>query len=61
VLEGAADFIVDGEGTHHVKAGESFRLEANVKHKVQNGPTEMRILAVYTIPKDQPLATPAPE
>jgi quercetin dioxygenase-like cupin family protein len=61
VLQGGADFVIDGQGAHHVKAGESFRLEANVKHKVQNGPQETKILAVYTIPKGAPVATPAPE
>lgn len=61
VLAGEGDFIIDGQGTHHVKAGESFRLEANVRHKVQNGASDMKILAVYTIPKDQAVATPAPE
>ena len=61
VLAGEGDFIIDGQGTHHVKAGESFRLEANIRHKVQNGASDMKILAVYTIPKDQAVATPAPE
>ena len=61
VLAGAADFVIDGIGTKHLKAGDSFRLESGVKHSVKNGPALTQILAVYTIPKGADLATPAPE
>jgi quercetin dioxygenase-like cupin family protein len=61
MLEGAADFVVEGIGTKHIKAGESFRLESGVKHSVVNGPATTKILAIYTIPKGAPLSTPAPE
>jgi len=62
VLEGEGDFVIEGKGTMHVKAGQSFRLESGVKHSVKNsGAGSMKILAVYTIPKGAPVATPAPE
>ena len=61
VLAGAADFVIEGVGTKHLKAGDSFRLESGVKHSVKNGPALTKILAVYTIPKGADLATPAPE
>ena len=62
VLEGEGDFVIEGKGTMHVKAGQSFRLESGVKHSVKNsGAGAMKILAVYTIPKGAPVATPAPE
>ncbi len=61
VLAGEADFIIEGKGTMHVKAGGSFRLESGVKHSVKVGPTLTKILAVYTIPKGADMATPAPE
>jgi quercetin dioxygenase-like cupin family protein len=61
VLQGEGDFIVEGKGKMHVRAGQSFRLEAGVKHSVQNGAGPMKILAVYTIPKGAQVATPAPE
>ena len=61
VLAGEGDFIIEGKGKMHVKAGENFRLESGVKHSVQNGAGPMKILAVYTIPKGAALATPAPE
>jgi quercetin dioxygenase-like cupin family protein len=61
MLAGAADFVIDGQGTKHVKAGDSFRLESGVKHSVKNGPATTKILAIYTIPKGAALATPAPE
>jgi quercetin dioxygenase-like cupin family protein len=61
VLAGECDFIIEGKGTMHVKAGGSFRLESGVKHSVKVGPTLTKILAVYTIPKGAEMATPAPE
>jgi quercetin dioxygenase-like cupin family protein len=61
VLAGAADFVIDGIGVKHLKAGDNFRLESGVKHSVKNGPADTKILAVYTIPKGAALATPAPE
>jgi quercetin dioxygenase-like cupin family protein len=62
VLQGEGDFVIEGKGKMHVKAGQSFRLESGVKHSVINsGNGAMKILAVYTIPKGAQLATPAPE
>src|SRR5258705_2173524 len=61
VLAGEGDFIIEGKGKMHVKAGEHVLLESGVEHNVQNGAGPMKILAVYTIPKGVPLATPAPE
>ena len=61
VLAGEADFTIEGQGVKRVKAGESFRLDAGVKHSVKNGPAATKILAIYTIPKGAALATPAPE
>jgi quercetin dioxygenase-like cupin family protein len=61
VLAGEGDFVIEGKGKMHVKAGGNFRLESGVKHSVLNGAGPMKILAVYTIPKGAQLATPAPE
>jgi len=60
VLEGEADFDIEGKGVQHVKAGQSFRLETGIKHSVKNGAATTKILAVYTIPKGAAMATPAP-
>src|SRR5579872_3822699 len=35
VLQGEGDFVIEGKGTMHVKAVQSFRLDAGVKHSVQ--------------------------
>ena len=61
VLAGEGDFVIEGKGRMHAKAGGSFRLESGVKHSVEVGSAGMKILAVYTIPKGAQLATPAPE
>lgn len=60
MLEGEADFDVEGKGVQHIKAGQNFRLESGVRHSVKAGPSTVKILAVYTIPKGAALATPAP-
>jgi quercetin dioxygenase-like cupin family protein len=61
MLAGEAEFTIEGQGVKRVRAGESFRLESGVKHSVKNGSSTTRILAIYTVPKGAPLATPAPE
>jgi len=61
MLAGEADFVIDGVGTKHIKAGDNFRLESGVKHSVKNGAAVTKILAIYTIPKGAALSTPAPE
>jgi len=61
LLEGEAEFTIEGQGVKRVRAGESFRLESGVRHSVKNGPATTRILAIYTVPKGAALATPAPE
>ena len=61
MLQGGAEFTIEGQGAKAVKAGESFRLEPGVKHSVKNGPQVTKILAIYTVPKGAELATPAPE
>lgn len=61
LLEGECDFIIEGVGKKHIKAGESFRLESGVKHSVVNGPGITKVLAIYIIPKGAAVATPAPE
>src|SRR5262252_3937560 len=48
MLAGEADFVIDGQGTKHVKAGDNFRLESGIKHSVKNGSQTTKILAVYT-------------
>lgn len=61
LLQGECDFIIEGLGKKHIKAGESFRLESGVKHSVVNGPGITKVLAIYIIPKGAAVATPAPE
>src|SRR5262249_18472526 len=61
MLEGGADFVIQGIGTKHIKAGDNFRLESGIPHSVVNGSATTKILAIYTIPKGAALSTPAPE
>jgi quercetin dioxygenase-like cupin family protein len=61
MLDGEAEFTIEGQGVKRIRAGESFRLESGVRHSVKNGPATTRILAIYTIPKGAAIATPAPE
>src|SRR5258705_10557162 len=42
VLAGDGDFLIEGKGKMHVKAGENFRVEPGSKESVQNGAGPMK-------------------
>lgn len=59
-LEGAATFGMKGQPDRAVKAGDSFQVETEVPHFVQNGAGKTRVLSTYVVDKSKPLASPAP-
>jgi len=61
VAEGEADISVEGAATRHVKAGDGFVIPANTKHDAHNtGSQTLKLIAIYSVEKGKPLATPAP-
>lgn len=61
VIEGGAVLGVKGAPDLEVKPGDSFQVPYETPHLVRNGPKKTRIVSVYVVEKDKPLASPAPE
>ena len=59
-LEGGGTFGMAGQADRVCKAGDSFQVPMATPHFVQNGPAKTRVLSVYVVEKDKPLASPAP-
>jgi quercetin dioxygenase-like cupin family protein len=61
VLDGEAEILIEGQPPLKVKAGDSFIVPAGAKHDAHNTGTQpFRLVGVYIVEKDKPLATPAP-
>ncbi len=61
ILEGTADILVDGQPALKEKAGDSFIIPAGAVHDAHNtGPGTLRLVAIYVVDKNKPMATPAP-
>ena len=61
VAEGGGMFSMKGETDRAVKAGDTFQVPTEVPHALRNGPVKTRVVSVYVVDKDKPLASPAPE
>jgi quercetin dioxygenase-like cupin family protein len=59
IVSGALDFIIEGQGMKHLKAGDSFLVQAGVPHEGK-AMEATRLFATYVVDKDKPLSTPAP-
>ena len=59
VTEGEMVLLIDGQPPKTLKVGDSYQIATGVVHDV-NATSGAKVVAVYTIPKGQPLATPAP-
>lgn len=61
VLEGEGDLIIEGQPTKHLKPGDSWAIPAGTIHDAKvSGDKPLKIMAIYIVEKDKPLATPAP-
>lgn len=59
VVEGEGELLVDGEPPRRLRAGDAFVVKAGQVHDARNGgSTPLRLIAVYVVEKDQPLAVP---
>lgn len=59
-VEGSATFGMAGQPDRAVKSGDAFQVPREVPHFVKNGPARTRVLSIYVVDKDKPLASPAP-
>lgn len=61
VIEGEGDLIIEGQPTKHLKAGDSWAIPAGAIHDAKvSGDKPLKIMAIYIVEKDKPLATPVP-
>lgn len=60
LLEGEAVMSIDGEPDKHLKAGDSYVIQAGVVHDAKvHGDKGAKVMAVWVVEKTKPLATPA--
>ncbi len=61
LMEGEGEVLIEGQPALKLKPGESFIVPAGAKHDAHNtGSAPMKMVTVYLVEKDKPLATPAP-
>ena len=60
LVEGDATLYVDGKAEQVMKPGDSYLVPEKVVHDAKSGPKGAKVMAVYTVLKGQPFATPAP-
>jgi quercetin dioxygenase-like cupin family protein len=59
VAQGELDLLVEGDEVRHLKAGDSYRVEARRPHDARNaGSTPVRVVASWVVEKGKPLAEP---
>lgn len=59
VVEGEGELTIDGEAPRHVKAGDSYRVDARKPHDVRNtGTAPFKVVASWVVEKGKPLAEP---
>lgn len=61
ILAGGGTLMVRGQPDRVLKPGDAFQVPREVPHALKNGDALTQVLAVYTVDKDKPLATAAPE
>ncbi len=61
LIEGGGVLGIKGAADRTVAAGDSFQVPYAVPHLLRNGPARTRVVSVYVVEKDKPLASPAPE
>jgi len=61
LLEGGGTFGMKGQPDRPVATGDAFQVPYQTPHFLKNGPNKTRVLSVYVVEKDKPLASPAPE
>jgi quercetin dioxygenase-like cupin family protein len=58
VLSGDITLMVDGQPPKALKAGDSYNIPPGAAHDAKSGQNGAKVLAVYTVEKGKPLASP---
>lgn len=59
ILDGGGTFGMKGVADRPVKPGDAFSVPPGTPHFLQNGTAKTRVLSVYVVDKNKPLASPA--
>jgi len=59
VVDGGGTFGMKGASERAVKPGDAFSVPPATPHYLQNGPAKTRVLSIYVVDKNKPLASPA--
>lgn len=60
VIEGEGELLIDGEPARKLKAGDAFVIPAGKVHDARNtGSGPFKLVGVFVVEKDKPLAVPA--
>ena len=59
-MEGELNLVIDGKPPQVLKAGDSYQIPAGVIHDAKASDKPFKVLAIYIVDKNKPLATPAP-
>lgn len=60
IIEGGGVVGIMGSADRIIGPGEAFAVPREAPHFLQNGPKKSRVLSVYVVDKDKPLATFVP-
>ncbi len=60
IIEGGGVVGIMGSADRIIGPGEAFAVPLEAPHFLQNGPKKSRVLSVYVVDKDKPLATFVP-
>ena len=59
VIEGEYTMLLDGEAPQQLEKGDALQVPTGVVHDERTGDAPAKLLAVFTVEKGKPLATPA--
>ncbi len=61
VTDGQGEILIEGQPPLKVKSGDGFVVKGGLKHDAHNTGTQpLKLIGIYVVDKDKPLATPAP-
>ena len=60
-VDGSAQLSIKGQPDRMVKAGDSYQVPTEVPHGAKVGDRPLKLVITYTVEKDKPLTTLAPE
>jgi quercetin dioxygenase-like cupin family protein len=61
VLDGDVELMVQGQAARTMKAGDGFQVAPETPHSARTGAKGVKLAITYTVDKNKPISSPAPE